>query len=208
MAKNDIDILAIQEPRTSSSVKDDVWIATMRKELRNCKYELLTSKFSYLVFDEQTSGAGLASVIRHKSKVQGRILSVTFKSDDIWEVHTVVSLYAVTNPMSTKKYAHSRNSRKDTNIKITKALLEEINYLLKTYGEAPIIVTGDFQDTLFDDNQDNIGIVGIKLKQDGPLNLLLNERFTSAFHSLHPNSKQVTRWNIAVKLQEDILTCK
>ena len=53
MAKNDIDILAIQEPRTSNSVKDDVWIATMKKELRNCKYELLTSKFSYLVFDEQ-----------------------------------------------------------------------------------------------------------------------------------------------------------
>jgi hypothetical protein len=43
MAKNDIDILAIQEPRISTSPKDDVWISNMRKELRKCKYELLTS---------------------------------------------------------------------------------------------------------------------------------------------------------------------
>ena len=195
MAKNDIDILAIQEPRTSTSPKDDVWIATMRKELRKCKYELITSKFSYLIFDEQTSGASLASIIRHESKVQGRILSITFKSNDMWEVHTVISIYAVTNPNSTNKYAHSKNSRKDTNKKVTKALLDEITYLRRVYGEAPITVTGDFQDTLYSDTRDNIGITGKKMNANGPLQLLIDEGYTSAYHSLHPNTQQVTRWN-------------
>ena len=63
MAKKDIDILALQEPRISHSTTDDVWIATMRKELRKCKYEIITSQFSYLIFDEQTSGAALVSII-------------------------------------------------------------------------------------------------------------------------------------------------
>jgi len=195
MAKNDIDILAIQEPRISASPKDDAWISNMRKELRKCKYELLTSHFSYLIFDEQTSGTSLASIIRYETKIQGRLLSVTFKSDDIWEVHTVISLYAVTNPTSTQKYAHSRSSRKDINTKVTKTLLEEINFLRETYGEAPIIVIGDFQDTVFADKRDNIGTTGKPMKRDGPLQLLINEGFTSAYHSLNPNIQQVTHWN-------------
>ena len=167
----------------------------MRKELRKCKYELLTSQFSYLIFDEQTSGAGLASIIRHEIKVQGRLLSVTFRTDDIWEAHSVISLYAVTNPMSSHKYAHSRSSRKDINKKVTKALLEEINYLRKTYGEAPIIVIGDFQDTFLTDKRVNIGTTGKQMNPDGPLQLLINEGFISAYHTLHPNIQQVTRWN-------------
>lgn len=110
MAKHDIDVLALQEPRISVSTKDDVWISTMRKELRKCKYELITSQFSYIIFDEQTSGAALASVVRQVSKVHGRLFSVTFTSNDVWEVHTIISIYAVTNAKSTKKYANSRKS--------------------------------------------------------------------------------------------------
>ena len=113
----------------------------MRKELHKCKYELITSPFSYIVFDEQTSGAALASIIRQQSKLQGRLLSVTFKSNDIWEVHTVISLYAVTNAKSGKKYARSHNSQKDANIKLTKALHDEIQYLQETYGDAPITIS-------------------------------------------------------------------
>ena len=47
MVKKDIDIFALQEPRISNSTKDDVWIVTMRKELRKSKLELLTTQFSY-----------------------------------------------------------------------------------------------------------------------------------------------------------------
>lgn len=111
MANNDIDILALQEPRISYSTIDDVWISTMHKELRKCKYEIITSQFSYIIFDEKTSGAALASIIWQNIKVNGGLLSRTFKSNDIWEVHTVVLLYAVTNAKSGKKYANSRNSQ-------------------------------------------------------------------------------------------------
>jgi hypothetical protein len=179
----------------STSPKDDVWINTMRKELRKCKLEIITSQYSYIVFDEQTSGAALASIIRQENKVQGRLLSVTFKSNDLWEVHSVISIYAVTNPSSNKKYATSRNSRKAVNSKLTKALQDEIQYLQEAYGEAPITVIGDFQDTIHADQRDNIGIVGKKIHPEGPLQLLLNEGFISAFHKIHPNTQQVTRWN-------------
>jgi len=180
MVKKDIDILALQEPRLSNSTKDDVWIATMRKELRKSKLELITTQFSYLVFDEQTSGAALASIIRQVSNVQGRLLSVTFKTDDLWEVHTVISIYAVTNPKSTRKYANSRNSRKDVSTKLTKALYDEIIYLRETFGEAPITIVGDFQDSIHNDHRDNIGMTGKKMNPDGPLQLLVNEGFVSA----------------------------
>ena len=195
MLKQDIDIFAIQEPRISNSSKDDIWLNTMRKELRKCKLEIITSQFSYLIFDEQTSGAALASVIRHVSKVHGRILSVTFKSNDHWEAHSVISVYAVTNPTSGKKYLTSRSSRKDVNAKVTKALQDEISYLRETFGEAPISIIGDFQDTIHEDHRDNIGIIGKKIHPNSPLQLLLNERFTSAFHSIFPDTQQVTRWN-------------
>jgi exonuclease III len=195
MVKKDIDILALQEPRLSNSTKDDVWIATMRKELRKSKLELITTQFSYLVFDEQTSGAALASIIRQVSNVQGRLLSVTFKTDDLWEVHTVISIYAVTNPKSTRKYANSRNSRKDVSTKLTKALYDEIIYLRETFGEAPIIIVGDFQDSIHDDHRDNIVMTGKKMNPDGPLYSLVNEGFVSAYHKLFPNLQQVTRWN-------------
>lgn len=195
MAKKDIDILGLQEPRLSNSTKDDVWIATMRKELRKCKYEIITSQFLYLIFDEQTSGAALASILRKTEKVQGRLLSVTFKTGDIWEAHTVISIYAVTNPKSIKKYANSRNSRKDINNKLTKALLEEITYLHEKYEEAPITIVGDYQDTIHDNYKDNIGLIGKRMNPDGPLQALINEGFISAYHKLHPNLQQVTRWN-------------
>ena len=195
MAKNDIDILALQEPRISHSTIDDVWISTMRKELRKCKYEIITSQFSYIIFDEQTSGAALASIIRQNSKVHGRLLSVTFKSNDVWEVHTVISLYAVTNAKSGKRYANTRNSRRDVNLKLTKALLDEIHFLQETYGNAPITVVGDFQDTIHSDWRDNIGLVGRKMHSNSPLHMLLNLGFQSAYHLLYPNQEQVTRWN-------------
>ena len=195
MAKQEIDILALQEPRISHSIKDDIWISTMRKELRKCKYEIITSQFSYLIFDEQTSGAALASIIRQTSKINGRLLSVTFKSNDIWEVHTVISLYAVTNAKSTKKYAASNKSRKATNTKLTKALEDEINYLQHTFGDAPITIVGDFQDTIHTDQRDNIGISGKKIHPNGPLQKALNLGFQSAYHKLYPNMQQVTRWN-------------
>jgi len=195
MAKHDLDILALQGPRISYSTKDDVWISTMRKELRKCKYELITSQFSYIVFDEQTSGAALASIIRQASKINGRLLSVTFKSNDVWEVHTIISIYAVTNAKSKKKYANSHKSRQDVNHKLIKALTDEINYLQATFGDAPITIVGDYQDTIHDDQRDNIGIVGRKKLPNGPLQLLLNLGFQSAYHMMHPNNQQVTRWN-------------
>ena len=107
-------------------------------------------------FDEQTSGAALASIIRQASKVNGRLLSVTFKSNDVWEVHTVISIYAVTNAKSTKKYASSNRSRKDVNIIFTKALEDELIYLQKPFGDAPISIIGDFQDTIHADHRDNM----------------------------------------------------
>ena len=195
MAKKDIDILALQEPRISYSTTDDVWISTMRKELRKCKYEIITSQYSYLIFDEQTAGPALASIIRQSSQINGRLLSVTFKSNDIWEVHTVISLYAVTNAKSGKKYARSQNSRKAVSAKLTKALNDEICYLQETFGDAPITIVGDYQDTVYSDSRDNIGIIGRKPNPKGPLQLLLNLGFQSAFHMKHPNKQQVTRWN-------------
>ena len=53
---------------------------------------------------------------------------MTFKSNDIWEAHTVISLYAVTNAISGKKYARSHNSRKDVNIKLTKLLMMKFDF--------------------------------------------------------------------------------
>ena len=123
------------------------------------------------------------------------MLSVTFKSNDIWEVHTVISLYAVTNAKSGKKYARSHNSRKDVNAKLAKALNDELCYLQEMFGDAPITIVGDYQDTVHSDPCDNIGITGKKPNPKGPLQLLRNLGFQSAFHMKHPNKQQVTRWN-------------
>ena len=50
----------------------------------------------------------------------------------------------------------TRNSRKDVNLKVTKALTDEVHFLQKTYRDAPITIVGDLQDTVHSDWRDNI----------------------------------------------------
>jgi len=63
MEWDELNLLAIQEPPAHGTKLDNTWVEQVKWDLREMHYELITSRYNYIIIDEQHFGPKQAFMI-------------------------------------------------------------------------------------------------------------------------------------------------
>ena len=191
MIQQNITFLAIQEPHASHYKQRQGWSEFQRKELASARLSAFETQHQIIIYDNWKWGG--KEISNFRSLQNGRITAIAFEFGRNQKIG-IISIYSITDSTGTDENQRKLiNDTRNTTTFLVKKIMKEWKHEFQDIG---IVIMGDLQETMTEDDTDNVGKCRKPKLKNGLLKAT-EQSHTSIVRAMIGDESYVTRFGSA-----------